>query len=188
VSSRRRVSLLVAGLLLAACTRDEQSRLPEPSADPTPPGVPPDSATIVEANRGLEAFLEASREGSTTREALPGLTRCPGGGGPVPGPMLAKYVLLPGALRADTIVGRALVTTVAEQDVDRQHPGYFVARVRVRSDTLEWDLLQTETGSWVVCNGLGFGLTAPDSLTTWRPNGASAATARALADSLAALP
>jgi len=100
--------------------------------------------------------------------------------------MLARYVLLPGSLRADTIVGRALVTTVAEQDADRQHPGYFVARVRIRSDTLEWDLLRNESGFWMVCNGLRFGLTAPDSLTSWRPAGASAASARALADSLAA--
>jgi len=61
-----------------------------------------------------------------------------------------------------------------------------VARLRVRSDTLEWDLLRAESGEWVVCNGLRFGLAAPDSLTSWRPAGASAASARALADSLAA--
>jgi hypothetical protein len=150
--------------------------------------VLPDSASILEANGALRAFLEASREGSPTQNALPDLTNCPGGESAAPGPMLARFALLPGALRADTIVGRAFVTTVAEQDVDRQHPGYFVARVRIRSDTLEWDVLQTERGFWVVCNGLRFGLTAPDSLTTWRPSGASAATARALADSLAALP
>lgn len=81
-------------------------------------------------------------------------------------------------------MGRAVVTTVAEQDVDRQHPGYVVARMRIRSDTLEWDLLQTGRGFWVVCNGLRFGLTAPDSLTTWGPSGASMAAARALADSI----
>ena len=80
----------------------------------------------------------------------------------------------------------SVVTTVADQDVDRQHPGYFIARVRVRSDTLEWDVLRAESGDWVVCNGLHFGLDAPDSLTAWRPNGASAATARALADSIGA--
>ena len=100
--------------------------------------------------------------------------------------MLGAYEVLASTTRADTIVGRAVVTTVAEQDVDRQHRGYFVARVRVRRDTLEWDVLRAESGEWVVCNGLRFGLTAPDSLTTWRPSGASAATARALADSLAA--
>jgi len=99
--------------------------------------------------------------------------------------MLAAYELLPATTRADTVVGRALVTTVAEQDMDRQHPGWFVARLRVRSDTLEWDLLRAESGEWVVCNGLRFGLAAPDSLTSWRPAGASAASARALADSLA---
>jgi hypothetical protein len=100
--------------------------------------------------------------------------------------MLATFELLPGTARADTVVGRAVVTTAAEQDVDRQHPGYFVARLRVRSDTLEWDVLRTESGDWAVCNGMQFGLTAPDSLTTWRPNGASISRARALADSIAA--
>ena len=99
--------------------------------------------------------------------------------------MLATFTMLPATARADTVVGRAVVTTVAEQDVDRRHPGYFVARVRVRSDTLEWDVLRTNAGDWVVCNGLRFGLDAPDSLTTWRPDGASAAAARALADSIA---
>jgi hypothetical protein len=100
--------------------------------------------------------------------------------------MLAKFELLPATSRADTIVGRAIVTTVAEQDVDRVHPGYFVARLRVRRDTLEWDVLRSESGNWVVGNGLRFALTAPDSLTAWRPKGASAAAARALADSIGA--
>jgi hypothetical protein len=63
-------------------------------------------------------------------------------------------------------------------------PAYFVARLRVRRDTLEWDVLRSESGGWVVCNGLRFGLTAPDSLTAWRPKGASSAAARALADSI----
>jgi hypothetical protein len=100
--------------------------------------------------------------------------------------MLAAYELLPSRARADTVIGRAVVTTVAEQDVDRRHPGYFVARVRVRADTLEWDLVPAGDGAWVVCHGLSFGLTAPDSLTEWRPSGASRRVARALADSIAA--
>jgi len=100
--------------------------------------------------------------------------------------MLAGSELLAPTWRADTVVGRAVVTTVAEQDVDRVHPGYFVARMRVRRDTLEWDILRSPSGDWVVCNGLRFGLTAPDTLTTWRPQGASAAAARALADSIGA--
>jgi hypothetical protein len=147
--------------------------------------TPPDSATLREATAALGDFLEASREGSPTRGSLARLTACPGGGGPAQGPMLATFELLPAASRADTVVGRAVVTTVAEQDVDRQHRGYYVVRLRVRRDTLEWDVLRSESGNWVVCNGLRFGLTAPDSLTTWRPTGASRATARALADSVA---
>ena len=147
--------------------------------------TPRDSADVRAATTALGAFLDASREGSPNRGELGRLTACPDGGGPAQGPMLASFELLPASSRADTIVGRAIVTTVAEQDVDRQHPGYFIARLRVRRDTLEWDVLRSDAGGWIVCNGLQFGLTAPDSLTAWRPRGASAAAARALADSIA---
>jgi len=163
----------------------------KPAADtmaPAEPAVaftPPDSASVRQATTALGEFLDASREGSPTRDRLARLSACPGEAGAAQGPMLATFELLPTTSRADTIVGRAVVTTVAEQDVDRQHRGYYVARMRVRRDTLEWDVLRSESGDWVVCNGLRFGLTAPDSLTTWRPGGASRATARALADSIA---
>lgn len=187
MSAVGRVVTVVAGLAIAACAREDSPPVPPSTETPTPPPAP-DARLIPDATNALAAFLDASREGSATRDALRDLTICPGGNDAPPGPMLATYEILPTASRADTIVGRALVTTVAEQDVDRQHPGYFVARVRIRSDTLEWDLLQTGRRAWTVCNGLQFGLTAPDSLTTWRPSGASAARARALADSLAALP
>jgi hypothetical protein len=148
--------------------------------------TPPDSAALRAATEALSAFLDASREGSMSRGQLAELTACPGAADAAQGPMLAKFDLLPAASRGDTVVGRAVVTTVAEQDVDRVHPGYFVARMRVRRDTLEWDILRSESGGRVVCNGLRFGLTAPDSLTAWRPAGASAAAARALADSIGA--
>ena len=141
---------------------------------------------MLEATSALAAYLEASREGAPTRDSLDRLTACPGGVDRAPGPMLATFQILPATTRGDTVVGRAVVTTVADQDIDRQHPGFFIARLRVRSDTLEWDVLRAESGEWVVCNGLRFGLDAPDSLTAWRPNGASAATARALADSIGA--
>lgn len=145
-----------------------------------------DSATVRAARDALGAFLEASRDGSPTSDEIGALTACSNGDdADVGGPVLAAYDLLPPTARADTIVGRVVVTTVAEQDVDRRHPGYFVARLRVRSDTLEWDVIRTDSGNWVVCNGMHFGLTAPDSLITWRPDGASRAAARAMADSIA---
>lgn len=146
--------------------------------------APLDSAVVRTAQAVLGAFLGASREGSPTRTSLAGLTACPMGD-EAGGPMLAGYEILPPVGRGDTVVGRAVVTTVADQDIDRRHPGYFLARLRVRSDTLEWDLLPSESGNWVVCNGLRFGLTAPDSLTEWRPDGASRAAAHALAMAIA---
>jgi len=95
--------------------------------------------------------------------------------------------LLPFELRGDTIVGRAEVVTVAEQDLDRRATDRFVARERVRTDVLEWDVLSVDADHWVVCNGLRFGYRGVDSLTTWRPEGASYTTARRLADSIAAV-
>ena len=186
---RSRGSVLLGSLAIAACARDRtltsDSAIVAPSATAVAV-TPPDSASLQAATKALGEFLDASREGSPNRASLARLTSCPDGGGPTQGPMLAAFDLLPASWRADTVVGRAIVTTVAEQDVDRQHPGYFIARVRVRRDTLEWDVLRSEANEWIVCNGLQFGLTAPDSLTQWRPKGASAAAARALVDSIAA--
>jgi hypothetical protein len=176
------------GVALGSCARADIPNADSAAAvEPIVADVAtPDSASVTEATRALASYLEASREGSPTRDSLLYLTACPEGVDYVPGPMLAAYEVLPATTRADTVVGRAVVTTVADQEIDRQHPGYFVARIRVRSDTLEWDVLRAEAGDWVVCNGIRFGLDAPDSLTAWRPNGASAATARALADSIGA--
>jgi hypothetical protein len=176
---------------VAACASGAEQRVDSVDAESsTLPSVaavaPPDSATVHDATEAVRRFLDASREGSDTRGALSRLTACGDGNDTAAGPMLAAFELLPSASRADTVVGRAVVTTVADQDVDRQHPGYFVARQRVRSDTLEWDVLRSASGDWAVCNGLRFGLTAPDSLTTWRPDGASMASAQALSDSIAA--
>jgi hypothetical protein len=178
---------MVVTIAVVACARE---RPPErgsvESASSTAIAfTPPDSAALAAATTTVGQFLAASREGSPTRDQVARLTACPEGGGPTQGPMLATYELLPASSRADTVVGRAVVTTVADVDADRQHPGYFVARLRVRRDTLEWDVLRSDTNEWVVCNGLRFGLTVPDSLTAWRPSGASAAAARALADSIA---
>ena len=185
---RRSLRGLAGVIAFVACAPERESR--RDSTVSAPPAAvaftPPDSAELRAATEALGAYLDASREGSATRDRLAELTVCPGGDDPAQGPMLAKFELLPPSSRADTVVGRAVVTTVAEQDVDRIHRGYFVARLRVRHDTLEWDVLRSDSGGWVVCNGLRFGLTAPDSLTAWRPNGASAAAARALADSIGA--
>jgi hypothetical protein len=125
---RRRHCRLVGLMVIAAC--DQQGDHQRDSAAQAPPAAaiaftPPDSASLRAATEALGAFLDASREGSTTREILPRLTACPSGSDGGQGPMLAKFEIR---------------------------------------------------------------LTAPDSLTAWRPNGTSAAAARALADSIAAQP
>ena len=144
------------------------------------------AAVVTSAEATLRSFLNASREGSATRDSLPILTACGDDGGTsyFPTTLLAGYSLLPFDMHGDTVVARASVVTVAEQDVDRRS-SRFTARQRVREDVLEWDVIPTdEPGRWVVCNGIRFGYPGADSLTTWRPDGASYQTARALVDSI----
>lgn len=97
--------------------------------------------------------------------------------------MLSRWTLLESDLRGDTVVARVSVTTVAEQDVDRRAQDRLVARVRVRSDVREWDVVPTDDG-WMVCNGIRFGYRGADSLTRWTPEGSSYTRARELADSI----
>lgn len=146
----------------------------------------PDSATLVASQHALRAFLDASRETQRNQIALDSLGDCGDDAAYFPSTLLAGYTLLPFEARGDTVVGRAEVITVAEQDVDRRAADRFVARERIRHEVLEWDVIPLPDDRWVVCNGLRFGYRGSDSLTTWRPEGASYASARKLADSIAA--
>lgn len=172
---------------LAACVREsrEAAAVVPPSNGSTVVS-PPVPATLETAQRVLRAFLDASRESSTDLRALDTLGACGDGGQSYfPSTMLAGYSLLPFEFRGDTIVGRAEVVTVAEQDIDRRDANRFVARQRVRADVLEWDVIPDADGRWTVCNGLRFGYRGADSITTWRPDGATYQSARQLADSIA---
>lgn len=161
------------------------ARMREPASLAAPPV---DAATLEVTQRVMRAFLDASRESSLDPAALDTLGACGDGGQSYfPTTLLAGYTLLPFETRGDTVVARVEVVTVAEQDIDRRNTNRFLARQRVRSDVLEWDVIPLDSGGWVVCNGLRFGYRGVDSLTTWRPEGASYATARQLADSVAAV-
>ena len=183
----------MAGLMLTigcAATSDRADRADVRTAHETTPAavVPLDSGLVLAAERTLRQFLSASRESSPDRAALDTLTACGDAGNAYfPSTVLAAFTLLPFEAHGDTVVGRAEVITVAEQDIDRRVAQRFVARERVRTDVLEWDIIPTDEGGWVVCNGLRFGYVGADSLTTWRPDGASYSTARKLADSIAAV-
>ncbi|MBC8086900.1 MAG: hypothetical protein H7Z40_06515 [Phycisphaerae bacterium] len=145
-----------------------------------------DSAAIGSATVAMRQFLDASREGSPTRENLQALTSCGDSGGEsyFPTTLLAGYALLPFDMHGDTVVARAAAVTVAEQDVDRRASG-FTARIRVREDILEWDVIPTDQpDQWVVCNGIRFGYFGADSLTVWRPDGANYDKALSLVDSI----
>ena len=102
----------------------------------------------------------------------------------LPAELLADYAITGRLARGDTTVVRARVVTVAEQDRSRTDPARYTASQRVRRGEWEWDVVRGDDGAWRVCAGPRFGLVAPDSLTTWRPDGASSSTARELAASL----
>ena len=187
----RRLLILSALVALggASCERPraDEAQPVTPASGPTERVAPAASeAELRDAGSALAAYLDASREGSVSAAALDTLAGCGAErGGYLPSALLAAYTVLPPSGGGDTLVARAVVVTVAEQDADRRLAGRFVARQRVRADTLEWDLVRSGPGaSWRVCNGLQFGYVGADSLTTWRPDGASLASARALADSI----
>lgn len=182
----RVTTTLVTVLALTACNRggDAASETSMTKALRTSSNL--DSTAVQSATVALRQFLDASREGSATRDDIQALTQCDDGGGEAffPTTLLAGYTLLPFDMHGDTVVARASVVTVAEQDIDRRSQG-FIARQRVREDVLEWDVIPTGVpDEWVVCNGLRFGYLGADSLTVWRPDGASHATALQLVDSI----
>ena len=185
VTGRHSAQLLLA--VLAACSNHVDTERAPVTRAAAEPVARPDPIVARAAELTLRAWLDASREGSRTASALDTLGACDDGGGSYfPTTLLANYVILPFESRGDTIVGRAEVVTVAEQDIDRRATNRFVARQRIRQDVLEWDLIPVDAHHWVVCNGLRFGYRGADSLTTWRPDSTSYATARALVDSIVA--
>lgn len=186
-SISRNIALLAVSAMLCACQSRDKTAQELSTANALKVSAKHlDSAAVKSAEASLRSFFNASREGSTTHDSLAVLTACgdDGGSSYFPTTLLAGYSLLPFDMHGDTVVARASVVTVAEQDVDRRS-ARFTARQRVREDVLEWDVIPTdEPGHWVVCNGLRFGYLGADSLTTWRPDGASYKTARALVDSI----
>ena len=146
-----------------------------------------DSGRVALAESAFLQWLASSAETGTgakggTIEREISVRRC-NDGDSFPSPLLATWQLLPSQMRGDTVVVHANVTTVAEQDEDRRQADRFTARQRVRTDVLEWDMIETADG-WMVCNGIQFGYVGADSLTRWLPPGASIGSARALADSI----
>ncbi|MEO7363589.1 MAG: hypothetical protein ABI120_24875 [Gemmatimonadaceae bacterium] len=184
------IAVVICALSLTACNKNdsapERSTANAAKSTATETATPIDSTAVKSAELAFRHFLDASREGSATQHRLAALTACgdDAGNSYFPTTLLAGYSFLPFDMHKDTVIARASVVTVAEQDIDRRS-SRFTARQRVREDLLEWDVIPAdEPGKWVVCNGLRFGYLGADSLTTWRPEGATYTSARALVDSI----
>lgn len=151
------------------------------AADDFRPGFDPADP----ASAALAAFLDASVGADVPTDGQLSRATCGLGAEPVfPTELLAAYEITGRSSRGDTVVVRARVVTAAEQTFDRRRPGRYVGTVRERAGEWEWDVVR-EADGWRVCAGPTFALHAPDALTTWRPDGASAAAARALAARIA---
>ena len=175
--------LIITALALGACAAEPRAAAPAPA--PPPPARAASPGDLGTAERALAAYLDASRDGSPTAAALDTLLGCGGRGAFVlPITLLGAYRVLPAAGAGDTLVGRAVVVTVAEQRADRRNRDRYLARQRVEVDTLEWDVVRSEEGGWQVCNGIQFGYHEAESATTWYPLGASRASVRRAADSV----
>jgi hypothetical protein len=176
-----KLALITGALALGACAAEPRAAAPAPP----PPARAASPGDLGAAERALAAYLDASRDGSPTAGALDTLLGCGGRGAFVlPITLLGAYRVLPAAGAGDTVVGRAVVVTVAEQRADRRNRDRYLARQRVEVDTLEWDVVRGEDGGWQVCNGIQFGFHEAGDATSWFPLGASRASARGLADSL----
>jgi hypothetical protein len=179
----------LGGLLFAACAPNEpavivtRQRVLAPATMDSTRTTPADRAAADSAQRVLAEYLELSREGTTgepgERTALLGCDMSTERFLPIE--MLAAYTIEHAAWRGDTVVVRASVITVAEQDADRADPARIVARQRVRRGEWEWDIVRGDDG-WLVCNGPQFGFAGGEM--EWRLPGSSMTTARALADSV----
>ena len=189
--SRVRLASALALAAAACAPADERTSLaaadtaaaPSPDADFRPGFDPADPASAA-----LARFLDAAIGADLPTEAQLAHATCGLGREPVfPTELLAAYEITGRSGGGDTVVVRASVVTAAEQTVDRRQPGRWVGTVRERRGEWEWDVVR-EADGWRVCAGPAFGLHAPDELTTWRPDGASAAAARDLAARIAGRP
>lgn len=187
VAAPRSAARLAGALaLLAAACAPADERAPLTAAD-TLAVASPDADFRPGFDRGdpasiaLAEFLDAAIGADLPTEAQLARATCGLGREPVfPTELLAAYEITGRSGRGDTVVVRASVVTAAEQAADRRQPGRWVGTVRERRGEWEWDVVREAEG-WRVCAGPTFGLHAPDALTTWRPDGASAASARDLA-------
>ena len=199
----RRLSPLIAAAALA-CTGDVEA-LPAGAArgaataaaapavvDSFVPGYRPDDPAMAALARFLGSSVAGSGPGP---EVLADLLDCGlTAEADLPAELLADFTITGRSGADDTVVVRARVLTVAEQDRARPprareaRPAAaarpFRATERLREGEWEWDVVRGDDGRWRVCAGPRFGLVAPDSLTTWSPDGASSATAISRAGAL----
>lgn len=186
----RRLPLILLPFV-AACAGDPRSSAAldaaEPPAaatvaeDPVRPELPPGDPAVAALDRYLALSLADVPGSDAAPGELAALLGCDMPFEPeLPAELLAAYTVSGFGRRGDTIIVRARVLTVAEQDRARGDPARLTASQRVRQGEWEWDLVEQD-GAWRVCTGPRFGFVGDPAATTWRTEGASLTTAFELA-------
>ncbi len=181
----RSLHAALSASVLIACTRSDDAGGVAESATAAAETFIAGFDSTDAASRALAIHLESVREGGRPPAGSPQVVA---GCGPDtslvhPVEMLAAWEITGRTPRGDTTEMRARTWTDAEEDVMGTTPRRYMAEQRLRDSEREWDVL-SDGDRWRVCNGARFGLVGVDSVTTWRPAGASRATARARADSV----
>lgn len=183
-------SAFVAGLICAALVGSCRSRSERATAGfASKPSAHQSGQRVPQAEARLALFLKGSLETSPPTETNL-LMSCVPDGQTDHYLTLAKFQVLGSVLRGDTVDAAAEVTTVADETGAPHAVNRFVTKVRVRTDTLHWDMTRdSSNGQWGVCGysreGFGFGHNGSDATTRWLPEGESWPRVHQLAESLA---
>jgi hypothetical protein len=146
-----------------------------------------EGARVPDAERRLAAYLQAALTSDSTSDPDDFMACVPDGTTDrtlVP----ARYRVVASSRVRDTVYASAEITSVAEERRDPEVYYGYIAELRVRTDTLRWQMIRDGTGGWGVCGysleGYGLGRYGSDSLTRWLPREGSLHRMNELIDSV----
>lgn len=184
----RSIGCALIAALAASCSSSAHQPGDKPSSrDSMASAAAVDTSTARERRAALGAYLAAALY--THSGKIPdSLAACDDDFAPPKRLALAAYDVLQATGDTGTTIP-ARIVSVAEFDPSEQHAEKTIATVRVRVDTLHWNVVRdTSKTRWVVCGfakeGFDFADSTSEHNVDWRPAGASAAAMTHLADSV----
>jgi hypothetical protein len=183
--------LIIASLcaLGAACSEQETAQSTFDSTGGTAIVHRDSSSRIDSARTRLIAFLEGALE-TNAPLSFDRYWACEPEGQTDTYFTLGDFEVLSLSADSDSIILAAVrVVSVAEESGDSEVADRYRTRVRIRQDTLHYQLAQDRaSGAWGVCGypqeGVSFGHYGSNGATSWDPSGFTWAKVRAVADSV----